>query len=187
MTQLSPIFIEIVVKLIGLLLAVIALGAAAFGLVHFGHSNGVAETTAIYETSLSKQKLEASVKLADAIAKTRIIELYLKDFKNEQDLKDENHQKIVAAMSTRMRDLAGTSGRLRDPNQAGCGNGGGSTPSGVPPATADRSNDTAEAGGLLSAELSGLLQQLAQEADVINTAYASCRADAFMMRSAKPE
>lgn len=172
------------IKLIALLVAVIALCAAALGLVHYGHSKGVAETTATYEAALSKQKLEASLKLTDETAKTRRAEIALQTFKNEQDLKDEKHQTIVAAMSTRMRGLAGPAGRLRDPNQAGCGSGSGSTPSADPTATADRPDDGAEAGGLLSKQLSGLLQQLTQEADVVNVAYASCRADAFKVREA---
>lgn len=174
------------VKLIACLLAVIALGAAALGLVHYGHSKGVAETKATYEDVISKQKLEAYLKLTAETAKTRSADLALQAFKNEQDLKDANHQTIITAMSTRMRGLAGPAGRLRDPNQAGCGNGGGSTPSADPTAPADRANDTAEAGGLLSAELSGLLQQRTQEADVINIAYTSCRADAFKVRAASP-
>lgn len=178
---------SIEIKIISLLLAVIALGAAAFGLVHYGHSKGVAETTATYEAALSKQKLEASLKLTDETAKTRRAELALQTFKNEQDLKDEKHQTIVAAMSTRLRGLAGSAGRLRDPNQTGCGSSGGSAPGAAAAATADRSDDGAEAGGLLSAELSGLLQQRTQEADVINIAYASCRADAFKVRAAQPE
>lgn len=169
-------------KLIALLLAVIALGAAAFGLVHYGHSKGVAETTVTYEAALSKQKAEASLKLVDETAKTRRAELALQTFKNDQELKDVDHQKIVVAMSTRMRGLAGPAGRLRDPNQAGCGNSGGSTPSAAPAATADRADDRAETGGLLSGPLTDLFLNITREADEINVAYTSCRADSIGIR-----
>lgn len=174
--------IGIEVKIIALLLAVIALGISAFGLVHYGHSKGVAETTATYETALSKQKAAASLKLADETAKTRSIEQALQTFKNEQDLKDEKHQTIVAAMSTRLRGLAGPAGRLRDPNQTGCGSGGGGAQSATATATADRADDRAETGGLLSGPLTDLFLNITREADEINVAYTSCRADSIGIR-----
>ena len=143
-----------------------------------GYDRAKAEDTA----SINQQKAEAAATLANEIQKTRTVEQALQTFKNDQELKDATHQKTVASLSDRLRALADTSGRLRDPNADRCGSGGGATQGEPPAAPGDRPGDPAEAGGLLSAQLSGLLQRLGREADDINVAYASCRADAYAVR-----
>lgn len=144
-----------------------------------GYDRAKAEATA----ALEAQKRKAGEVLATETAKTRAAEESLRTFKLNQDNKDAQAQATVADLSRRLRQLtAGTAGRLRDPNAQGCGgSSGGPQGKAVTPAP-DRPGDGAEAGGLLSAELTGLLQRLASEADAINTAYASCRADAFAVR-----
>lgn len=148
-----------------------------------GYDRAKAEATA----ALEAQKREAGGVLATETAKTRAAEESLRTFKLNQDNKDAQAQATVADLSRRLRQLsAGTAGRLRDPNAQGCG-GSSCGPQGeaVTPAP-DRPGDAAEAGGLLSAELTGLLQRLASEADAINTAYASCRSDALQVRALQP-
>lgn len=143
-----------------------------------GYDRAMSEAQAQIEGS----KRAAADRLALEIQKTRSAEQALQTAKNTQELKDANHQKTVENLSDRLRTLAGAAGRLRDPHAAGCGAGGGGTPGEAAPAPGGRPGDPAEAGGLLSAELGGLLQRLTREADDINVAYASCRADAYAVR-----
>ena len=143
-----------------------------------GYQRAKAEDTA----AINKQKAQAADQLAAEIQKTRTAEKALQTLKNDQELKDATHQKTVASLSDRLRTLSDPSGRLRDPHARGCGPSGSGTPSETAPALSDRPADPAEADGLLSADLSGLLRQLTREADDINVAYASCRADAYAVR-----
>ncbi len=166
-----------------LLMACVLL-AALFGAEQYieglGYTRAVAECTARVE----KQKTDAAQTLAAETAKTRAAEKAVQELINQQDLQDATHQKTVSDLSDRLRRAAGPAGRLRDPNAtAGCGGGGGSPQGAAASATGDRAADTPEASGLLSADLSGLLQRLTREADDINTAYISCRADSSAVRS----
>lgn len=173
---------SIQIKLIAFLLSVIALGGALLGYGHYQYGKGVKVTTSTYEAATAKQKAEAATTLASETEKTRSTEQALQTLKNQQELQDADHQKTVSALNDRLHSLAGTAGRLRDPHQTGCGSGGRGTEGKAAGATPDRADDGAEAGGLLSKELSGLLQRLQLEADGINIAYASCRTDAFAVR-----
>lgn len=161
---------------------VLALLAALLYAERYIEGMGYSRAHAKYEGAISKQKETAAALLATEINKARAAESALQAAKNDQEIQDAEHQKTVAGLSARLRDLAGPSGRLRDPNAAGCGGGGGSATGPTAPAPGDRAADPAEAGGLLSAQLSGLLQQLTREADDINDAYSSCRADSFAVR-----
>lgn len=131
---------------------------------------------------LAKQKAQAAATLATETSKTRATEQALQTKTNQQETQDAVHQKTVAALSDRLHHAAGPAGRLRDPNAAGCGAGGGSTPGAAASAPGDRADDSAEAGGLFSAGATELFQRLTREADDINDAYASCRADALSVR-----
>lgn len=141
-----------------------------------------AAVTARYNAAIDAQKKEATQKLADETAKVAAAEKALNDFKSQQEIKDATNQKTAAGLSARLRDAAGPAGRLRDPHAAGCGGGGGGAQSAAATGADDSPADRAQAGGLLSAQLTRLLQQLAAEADGINLAYRSCRADAWSMR-----
>ncbi|WP_157979216.1 hypothetical protein [Rhodoferax ferrireducens] len=169
------------------LMLLAAVGALTLGYYAWAdHQQGIgdARATVRWTAALEKQKGEAARVLAVERAKVAAVELALQDIKNTQELQDAGHQKTVAGLSARLRDLAGPAGRLRDPHAAGCGGGGGGTPGAVASATGDRADDAGEAFGLLSAQLSGLLRERLREADDINNAYASCRADAFAVRVA---
>ena len=143
-----------------------------------GYDRAMSEAQAQIEGS----KRAAADRLALEIHKTRRAEEALQTAKNTQELKDASYQKTVENLSDRLRALAHSSGRLRDPHAAGCGASGGGSQGQPPAAPGDRPDDPAEAGWLLSAELGGLLQRLTFEADTINVAYASCRADAYAVR-----
>jgi len=146
--------------------------------------NGYRRASAEATAALEKQKNKAAGELAAETAKTRAAEQALQEAKNNQDIQDAKAQSTVANLSSRLRQLAGQSGRLRDPNAHGCG-GGSSGPAGeAATATGSGAADSAEAGGLLSVPLTELLQTALRESDAINVAYASCRADAFKVRAA---
>ena len=169
-------------KLLGLAFAIAALVAAVLGYGHRQYTQGVTTTTARYEAALAQQKAQAAALLASETAKTRDTEQALQSLKNQQELSDAKNQKIVASLSGRLRGIAGPAWRLRDPNAPRCWSGGGSTPGAAASAAGDRAADDPEAGGLLSVQLTELLGRVLREADDINVAYASCRADASAVR-----
>ena len=143
-----------------------------------GYDRAMAEATA----ATNQLKAQAAATLASEAAKTRSAEQALQAIKNTQELQDAAHQSTVADLSDRLRRLAGPTGRLRDPHAAGCGGGSGGAPGAAATTPGDRAANHPEASGLLSAGLSGLFQRLQREADTINIAYASCRADAYAVR-----
>lgn len=165
--------------LLGLLLALM-FGVRAID--QRGYNRAKAEATA----ALKDLQRQAERELASQTAKTRAAEQALHTFKTQQDIQDAKAQTTVADLSRRLRQLAGQPGRLRDPNAHGCGRGSGGPTGEAATATGSGAADSAEAGGLLSAELTGLLQRLTTEADEVNLAYASCRADVYVVRESQP-
>lgn len=167
------------------LLLAAALVGGLYMLERHVEQRGYDRAEADYMAAIERLHAEAAATLADQVNKTRSAEQALIDAKNKQDLKDATHSQTLADLSVRLRraaDRAGTAGGLRDPNAAQCGRGGGAPPPGPATAASPGAADPAEAGGLLSEQLAGLLQQLTREADDINAAYASCRADAYTVR-----
>lgn len=173
---------DIFLKISAALALVAALFFAEQHIEGRGYDRAKAEDTA----ALAQQKTQAADQLALETDKTRATERALQALKNTQELQDATHQKTIADLSSRLHTLADNAGRLRDPHAAGCGPSGSSTPSAATPAPGDSAANPANAGGLLSADLSGLLQRLTAEADTINIAYASCRADAIAVRGLPP-
>lgn len=167
------------VKLTCSLVAIIALMVGAYVFGQHRYAQGEAAAALRYEVAIQMQKTEAAKTLASETERARLVELALNELKNTQELKDAEHVKTIADLSDRLRRLAGPAGRLRDPNQAGCGGGGGGTQGEAPTASGDRPADGAFSGGLLSQELSDLLRERIEQADRINAAYASCRAIAM--------
>jgi hypothetical protein len=170
-----------------LVLGLVAAGWAA--LHHYGNgreAEGVAKTTATYETALKKQKAEAAKLLDAERAKTAAAESALRQFKDEQEVKDGQHQATVNDLERRLRSAGGPSMRLRDPYATGCRLSGGSAQGATAASPGAGAADAAEGSGLLSKQLTALLFELARSADEINIAYASCRADAMNLRAAIP-
>jgi len=171
------------VKVGAVLLLLVAMLVCLFAGVKAIDQRGYDRAKSEATEALQAQKREADQMLAAETAKTRAVEESLRAFKLNQDNKDAQAQSTVADLSLRLRQLtAGTAGRLRDPNAPGCGGSGSGTQAEASTTARSGPEDRAEAGGLLSAELSELLQRQAAEADSINAAYASCRADAFTVR-----
>lgn len=162
-------------------------GAVVLGYFSWERHIRVDEKTrvdAVWQAQVDKMKLAAAKALADEVAKTATLELKWSEFKNQQEIKDGKAQQVVAGYKNRIARLLGSNGgRLRDPNaEAGCGSGGSSPKTETPPGSGNSGEHTSETGGLLSEALSGLLAELTSEADQINIAYASCRADALNLR-----
>jgi len=162
------------IRILAVALLVLAVVGAVLGYGHHKYNQGVEETTARYEAALNKQKAEAAATLASETAKTRAVEQALTDFKANQEKTDVEHQTAVADLRARLVAAAGPAGRLRDPN-AGRGPSCSGTPAQAATPAGAGAGDGAQTNGLLSAELTGLLQRLQLEADTVNDAYASCR------------
>lgn len=167
-------------------IAGVILSAALIGgyLAWESHQQGIGEAraTATYNEKIEIQKKEAADVLKKETAKVAAAEKALQHFKNIQEVKDAGNKKITDNLSARLRDIAGPTGRLRDPN-AGRGGDSSGANCGAPAGTGNRPDNGAEAPGLLSAELTRFLQQKLIEADEINLAYISCRADAEATRT----
>lgn len=168
------------------LLSKAALAAMLVGALFYAEQRieqrGYQRATSEFSTAIEAQKNKASQLLAMEAVRASAAEAALQAFKNQQELKDATHEKTVANLADRLHRLAGPAGRLLDPNAPGCGAGGAGTQGDTAAAPGDRAADDAQAGGLLSKELSGLLQRLQLEADTINIAYASCRSDTYAVR-----
>ena len=91
---------------------------------------------------------------------------------SKQEVKDANAKKTITQLATQLASM-----QLRDPNAAHS-----VKPNNSSASTNDSRNDTSETNGLLSEELTGLLQSLTRDADEINAAYASCQQNAFEVR-----
>ena len=168
-------------KLIAYAIALAAIVAAVLGYGHYQYRKGVTITTATYEAALTRQKLEAATTLATETAKVAAVTQRLNDTLHNQEIQDATNQATVAKYQADLRRMADSSGRLRDPN-AGRGCGCDSAQGDIATSASAGAADRAEAGGLLSKELSGLLLKLTADADEVNIAYASCRADALNVR-----
>ena len=164
------------------LAAALAVLVLLFGAWQYIDGRGYNRAAAEYTTAINDQKAKAAALLASEVAKVHAAEQALQAHFNNQNLKDANHVQTLADLSDRLRRAAGPAGRLRDPHATGCGAGGGGAPGAATAAASDRATDHAQTGGLLSAAASEFLLTLARDADAINAAYASCRADSYAVR-----
>jgi hypothetical protein len=178
--------ISLQVKVIALLVSIIALSAAFFDYGAHRHSQGVTETTNIYKAALAEQKAAAATTLANETEKTRLLERSLQASTHKQETQDASNQKTVSDLAGQLRRASGIAGRMRDPNAApGCRLGSSGAPSAAAAAPSGGAADDAEAGGLFSERATELFTRLTRESDEINTAYISCRADAYTVRAAQ--
>lgn len=168
---MNPLMLLWLYRIGGALLLAGSLTAAYFGWAEHEQSLGAKP----YIDLIAKQKEEAKKVLAIKTAEAETATKKWQDLKTQQETKDVDHQKTVAALNARLRTLAGPTGRLRDPNQTGCGGSSSGTTGKDPSDSGDSAKDPAQTTGLFSAGASQLLQRLTGEADGINLAYISCR------------
>lgn len=171
-----------------LIWALVVAGLVATNCATHARLESAQNTIKVYERDSKTQKDEAAQLLADEIAKKEAAEQALAAFKAEQEKQDALTKIKVDGLADQLARAGGPSRRLRDPNATDrCGGGGGS-PQGTAAAPATGgAGDEAEAGGLLSVQLSALLGTLLRESDTINRAYASCRGTAMNDRGMPPE
>ena len=164
----------------------VAAGLVAGFVMWSSHERGVgdARTTARYELIIVTLKSEAAKALGVETSKVTATTQKLNDHKNAQELIDAANKTTVANLERSLRAAISNAGRLRDPNAsaARCRDGGGGAPGAAAPGAGSGADDATEAGGLFSAEASGLLAELTKEADVVNIAYISCRQDSTDLR-----
>jgi len=167
----------------GSLFAALLLGA--WRVHHNIDQGGYDRADAEWQAKVNVQKADAIKLLDQERAKVAATSMSLRNFKDNQEIKDANNKKAVSGYERRLRAAAGPAGRLRDPNASyatRCGGGGGGPQGADTAAAGHRADDVAQATGLFSVGATALLQRLAREADDINLAYASCRADALSIR-----
>lgn len=137
------------------------------------------------DRAMKAQKKQAAAELAAARAEVADWQARYNGARRAQEIQDANFQSANDQAQRALRAASDrNAGRLRDPWAEGarCGGGGASAGKEPGPGAGDRPADGAEAGGLLSAELTRRLEQRQLEADTINRAYAACRADAYTVR-----
>lgn len=165
------------------LAAAAACAALVWGYVqwrdHQREVGALGERTA-WKVEIDRQKREAAGLLDVERARVERAELEKRAAQHAQGIKDTKNAKTISDL----RSELGRTVRLRDPNAAGpgCGCSSAATSGTIAAGATPGAADGTEAGGLLSAELTGLLQRLTHEADEVNAAYEACRADAFNVR-----
>jgi len=165
-------------KILATVLAATALvGALGLG-VKWVHDRATDQERARWTVELGKQKAQAKTELDAALADKKAAETALAAFQAQQKEKDNAAQLTIAGLD---RKLA-AAGRLRDPNATGCRPSGPPTTSPDPARASAGDGDGTQTDGLLSVQLSELLRARLLEADTINAAYASCRADTRELR-----
>lgn len=177
-------------KLLGLVTPTGVMWAILIGVVVIGYNvrisaaerAGYAQAESVYRLKLARQTADAQQRLIAEQDLVRETERALRAARAQQEVKDATNQKELAALSNQLRALLNDAGQLRDPNAAPerCGGAAPGQPAAVASGSAD---DGAQTGGLLSPQLTGLLQRLTEEADAINVAYISCRADAIAQQA----
>ena len=157
---------------------------AIVGYSYYQQWVGESRATVTYNAAIDQQKIEASATLAREMGRTRAAEQTLQAFKNQQEIDDAKNKLVVGALADQLRAAAGPTARLRDPNAApaGCGIGGSGAPGADPARAGGGAADVTETGGLLSKELTEFLLSQAADADQVNLAYTSCRADGLNLR-----
>jgi membrane protein involved in colicin uptake len=165
------------------IIAVAALLAALFFVERYIEGRGYDRAFVEARAQVEASKRAAAERLALETQKTRAAEQALQAATATQNTKDAAHAKTINDLSARLRTLSGPAGRLRDPHATGCGTGGGGTESAATATANTGAADGAQAGRLLSGPLTELFLRVAREADDINAAYTSCRADAYTVRA----
>lgn len=132
---------------------------------------------AALKAAVAEQKAQAAKTLAAETERVRGAEQALQTALNTQNTKDYTNAQKIETLRRRLADAAAVG--LRDPSSGSCGGGSASAATAAPGVS---TADTTQASGVLSASLVGLLQSITIDADRINAAYASCRADAYEVR-----
>lgn len=175
---------SLALKVIAVTVAIGAATALYFSWASHQQKIGEDRATTIYNKMIEELQQRTRVKLNEQNKLVLSAQKELADFKNAQELKDAANKSKVESLNRRLRDLANLeSGRLRDPNaDEACRERSDPGPDTSLAGTGNRDSNPSKTGGLLSTALSELLQSVGEEADAINLAYISCRADSQSLR-----
>lgn len=167
-----------------ILLALLAsLMAAVLGYGEVRYNAGVKAQKQTDQLAVDKLKTEAAETLGAQTRKVLALERALADAKAQLEIDYEKRRMDSKAASVVLDAAAARNGgRLFDPHAGGCRSSGGGTESAPAASAGGGEGAGAQAGGLLSVQLSDLLRGRLQEADAVNDAYAICRADSIMLR-----
>lgn len=151
-------------------------------------SSATAAENQRWEGAVSKLKAAAATELGAEIRKTLEAERKLSAALAAQEKTDADNAKTVADLRADLRAKSRAAGGpgLRDPFAAGCGGGGGGAPGAAVAGADSGAADAAASTGLLSEPLEQLLLKITSEADEVNLAYISCRADSQAVRGKPP-
>ena len=161
---------------------VIILGGvlASLGIVYFSYEHWAKAEQAIgaapYIAAIRKQNDEAAALLAKLTSEAKVKQQALDTFNATRNENDATNETVISLLADKLHAAR----VLYDPNATGCS--GGSAQGQTAPGAQVGGANSAQSGGVLSAELSGLLTRLTSEADTLNAAYISCRADAYEVR-----
>jgi hypothetical protein len=134
-------------------------------------------------SAIKTQKDEAAAMLRTINASVLAQQKTIDAARAAQEQKDATNVQVVAGLQQGLHDALATRGsRLCNPAPAGRGSSGGGAAGQAAAGAGTGAADGAQAGGVLQPDAHGLLERLMKEADAVNIAYASCRADANMMR-----
>lgn len=135
------------------------------------------------KAALAQEREWNATELAKATQEAMSAQMELQDAHEALEIANAERQRASADADRRLAAaVAAGAGRLRDPHAAACRTAG-PAPQGASHATGGGA-DPAEAGGLLSVQLTDLLGRLMREAQQVNDAYAACRQDAIDVRRA---
>ena len=164
---------------------VLALLTALFFSEQYIEGLGAKKEVLACSAKIEAGNAQAGRDLAAATAKVADQQIKLQAMVDKQNIEDSKHAETSAILTDHIHTLAALyAGRLRDPN-ASPSRGGGSCSGAVSQVAGtanDRGGNGAEANGVLSTDLTGLLQRLTKESDRINDAYTSCRSTAVKDR-----
>lgn len=161
-------------KILAMVILCAALVAGYFGWQTHQRSIGAEAQRLVDAQAIQDQKNEAARILAAETAKVAATEKTLRAFVSAQEVQSVKDQRVAADLGRQLR-AATIDGRLHDPF-ARSGDCSAAADSGTAAPPGDSAGDPAPPGGLLSAELTGLLQRLTAEADELSNAYTACRA-----------
>jgi hypothetical protein len=129
-----------------------------------------------YIAMIKKNNDAAAEKLAKLTAEIKIKQKELDDFNTTRNENDATNETAIGILADKLH----ASRVLRDPNATGCS--GGSAQGQIASGPQTGGADATQAGGVFSEPASELLLKLTSEADRVNDAYISCRADSYKMR-----
>jgi hypothetical protein len=134
-------------------------------------------------SAIETQKEEAAATLRTLNASVLAQQKTIDAAHAAQEKQDASNVQVVAGLQQGLRDALDKRGsRLCNPAPAGRGSGGGGAAGQGAAGAGAGAADGTQTAGVLQPDARGLLERLMREADAVNIAYASCKADSQTVR-----